>query len=144
MTMVLLVNWERLTEKRGQNMRVRMLEASDLPKKEYLPRSNRARSSKIPISVGRLPERLLYPILVHPNGEKTVFMWDDKPAAIGAWKERKHPSYLPSLTSLSTVNCPISVGMVPESWFASVVIRITKNGQYGDEWQRCCWWIESD
>jgi hypothetical protein len=28
---------------------------------------------------------------------------------------------------LTFVNCPISVGMVPESWFNAVVARITEN-----------------
>jgi hypothetical protein len=50
-----------------------------------------------------------------------------------AWKERKHPSYLPRYRYSSTVNCPISVGMVPERWLLPVVIRITRNGQQGDE-----------
>jgi hypothetical protein len=49
-----------------------MLEASEFPTKEYLPRCNLPRSSKIPISVGRLPERLL--LSINPNGEKAVFM----------------------------------------------------------------------
>jgi hypothetical protein len=39
-------------------MRVRMLEASELPTNEYLRRDITSRSSKIPISVGILPERL--------------------------------------------------------------------------------------
>jgi hypothetical protein len=99
----LLVNWERLTKKSGQNMRVRMLEASELPTKEYLPRNITFRSSKIPISVGRLPERKLKAI--NPNGEKTVFMWDDKPAAIEpqeeTTKDRTHANRYSLLANLN-------------------------------------------
>jgi hypothetical protein len=51
-------------------MRVRMLEASELPTKEYLQTLKTSRSSKIPISVGRLPERLLSSI--NQNGEKKL------------------------------------------------------------------------
>jgi hypothetical protein len=50
-----------------------------------------------------------------------------------AWKEYKHPSYLPRFIKESAFNFPISVEMVPESKLPAVVIRITqKNGQYGD------------
>jgi hypothetical protein len=53
-------------------MRVRMLEALELPTKEYLRSSKICRSSKIPISVGRLPERLF--LSMNPNREKAAFM----------------------------------------------------------------------
>jgi hypothetical protein len=45
-----------------------------------------------------------------------------------ACNKRKHPSYLHRSRYSSPVNCPISVGMVPVSWFMTVAIRITKNG----------------
>jgi hypothetical protein len=38
--------------------------------------------------------------------------------------------YLHRNRERSSVNCPISVGIVPESELSSGVIRITTNGQY--------------